>query len=173
MAFSSSTTQFAVGWYGGGNRRRFERMAAAQAAPMGVVAVVDDQPIAWCSCGPRLRYIAAIADRSRLLAHRPRFEDQDVWLAACIFVRPDYRGRGVPRPLLQGAVSIAQENGASAIEAWPLARGVQRPEDAHVGREELFADLGFRSIQKLGSDRTFMRLDLVPADTQQDAETST
>jgi GNAT superfamily N-acetyltransferase len=161
MAFCSTNWDYADGWFGG-NQQRFEELAASESSPMGIVAMDDDEPIGWCSCGPRMRYTAAIAGRSRPLAERARSEDEDVWLTACFFVRPDHRGAGVPRSLLQGAVGLAWSKRASAVEAWPLAQGARRGHDSHVGREELFADLGFQRVHPLGSDRVFMRLDLVP-----------
>ena len=160
MAFCSTSRQFAVGWYGGGNRQRFEELARSGRAPMGVLASVDGEPVGWCACGPRARYLTAIAGRSALLAQRPRSEDQQVWLIACIFVRPAHRGSGVVGPLVRGAVSLARENGASAIEAWPLAVGVRRSGDLHVGREGAFARFGFRCIQRPNAERAIMRLDL-------------
>ncbi|SDY79962.1 hypothetical protein SAMN05660209_03766 [Geodermatophilus africanus] len=160
VAFCSTSRQFARGWYGGGNRRRFEELARGAQAPMGVLATLDGEPVGWCACGPRTRYLIAIAGRSGLLAQRPRSEDQQVWLVACMIVRPDHRGSGVVGPLVRGAVSLARGNGASAIEAWPLAVGVRRSGDLHVGREGAFARFGFTCIQRPNAERAIMRLDL-------------
>jgi hypothetical protein len=160
MAFCSTGLQFATGWYGGGNRRRFEAMAVAGPAPMGILASVAGQPVGWCACGPRIRYLAAIGGRTGPLAQRSRNEDHDVWLVACIFVARDHRRSGVVLPLLRGAIALARENGASAVEGWPLAAGVRRAGDAHVGREGVFARLGFSCVQRPGSGRVIMRLDL-------------
>jgi GNAT superfamily N-acetyltransferase len=161
MAFCESGWRFAAGWYGGGNRRQFEAMAVTSHSPMGVLASVRGQPAGWCACGPRSRYTAAIKGRSGLLAGRPRHEDEDVWLVACIFVDSRHRGQGVAIPLLRAAVALAREEGASAIEAWPLAAGVQRLGYEHVGRERVFARLGFRCIQRPSADRAIMRLELI------------
>ena len=163
MAFCSNRRQFALGWYGGGNRRRFEAMAVSQPDPMGVVALRDGEPQGWCACGPRSRYAAALSGRSDLLSERPREEDDDVWLIACIIVRPDVAAAGVLRPLLRGAISLARNAGAAAVEAWPLAAGVRLPEYAHVGREAVFAHLGFTRVAQPRRQRVIMRLDLVTA----------
>jgi GNAT superfamily N-acetyltransferase len=160
-AFCSSSWQFATGWFGGGNRRRFEAMASTDHAPMGILALNNREPVGWCACGPRARYTTALAGRSHLLAQRPREDDDQVWLIACVFVRPDHRGLSVAVPLLRGAVLLAREEGGSAIEAWPLAAGVaRRPGDVHVGRERVFARLGFRCVQRPSAERAIMRLDL-------------
>jgi len=159
-AFCSTGRQFAAGWYGGGNRRRFEALAGTERDPMGLLALRGGEPVGWCACGPRSRYLAAIAGRSGLLAARPREEDQHVWLVACIVVRPDHRGSDVVGTLVRAAVSQARESGASAIEAWPLAVGVRRPGELHVGREGVFARSGFRCAQRPNAERAIMRFDL-------------
>ena len=160
MAFCSSSWQFATGWYGNGNRDRFESLARGSATPMGVLASIGGEPVGWCACGPRSRYTAAIAGRSRPLAGRPRHEDESVWLVACLFVDPDQRASPVAVPLLRAAVALAGENGAVAIEAWPLAAGVRRPALAHVGRERVLARLGFRCVERPSAERVIMRRDL-------------
>ena len=160
MAFCESGWQFAAGWYGGGNRRRFEAIVATSHSPMGALATVGGEPVGWCACGPRSRYTAAIKGRSSLLAGRPREEDDDVWLVACIFVDPRHRGLGVAIPLRRAAATLARQDGASAIEAWPLAAGVRRPGYEHIGREAVFARLGFHCIHRPSADRAIMRLQL-------------
>jgi hypothetical protein len=158
-AFCSTSWQFATGWYGGGNRRRFEGLAASESDPMGVIAVRDGVPVGWCACGPRARFTTALTGRSRLLGHRPREDDGDVWLIACLFVRRGRTGDGVVVPLIRGAIALAVDAGATAVEAWPLAMGIRRPGEAHVGREGVFARLGFERIERPSLERVIMRLD--------------
>jgi len=158
-AFCSTSWQFATGWYGGGNRRRFEGLAASESDPMGVIAVRDGESIGWCACGPRARFTTALTGRSRLLANCPREDDGDVWLIACMYVHPDRNGGGVVMPLLRGAIALALDAGATAVEAWPLAAGIRRPAEAHLGREGVFARLGFERIERPSLERVIMRLD--------------
>jgi GNAT superfamily N-acetyltransferase len=160
MAFCTTGWQFAAGWYGGGNRRRFESMTASGPAPMGVLASVHGEPVGWCACGPRARYTAAIAGRSSLLTDRPRNEDDTVWLVACLFIAASHRSAGVAVPMLRAAVVLARNEGATAIEAWPLAAGARRRGDEYLGREGVFARLGFRCVQRPSADRAIMRLEL-------------
>lgn len=143
MAFCSTPWQFASGWYGGGNRRRFEAMAGSESHPMGRLASRGDEPIGWVACGPRARYLAAIAGRSSLLRDRDR--DEDVWLIPCLYVAPG-DPPGVLAALVAAAVELAQDAGATAIEAWPTAAGVRQPALAHLGSEALFARHGFRRV---------------------------
>ncbi|MFT4216463.1 MAG: GNAT family N-acetyltransferase [Micropruina sp.] len=50
----------------------------------------------------------------------PHVDDLDVWSVWCFRVRPGYRGQGVTRELLTGAVAFAEEQGALAIEGYPV-----------------------------------------------------
>ncbi|WP_420121771.1 hypothetical protein [Nakamurella sp.] len=171
MAFCSSGGQFAVGWYSGGNRRRFETMAAQ--GPTGVLALIDDEPVGWCACGPRSRFRPAERGRSSPLAGRPCDEDTSVWLVACTVISPDRPGQGLLLPLLRGAVDLARRRGAAAVEAWPVSTGVRRRGMEHVGREAVFVRLGFRQVSRPASDRTIVRLDFPgrPDGSEQPGET--
>jgi GNAT superfamily N-acetyltransferase len=130
---------------------------------MGIVAIRDSDPVGWCACGPRTRYTTALAGRSHLLTNRSREEDYDVWLIACLFVLPEAEGSGIAVPLLREAIALAENAGASAIEAWPLASGVRRPAEAHVGRQGIFARLGFNCVSRPSPERVIMRLELRPS----------
>ena len=159
MAFCSNSRQFAAGWYGGGNRRRFVELALGSEIPMGVLALVDGEPAGWCACGPRSRYLAGISGRSALLNDRPRDEDMSVWLIACLFVAVPFRTQGILLPMLRRAVALSDEQGAAAVEAWPLAGVAGRPGADHVGREGAFRSLGFTRVQEPSGGRVVMRLD--------------
>ena len=163
-AFCSTGRQFAAGWFGGGNRRRFGDLAAASAHPMGVLAALDDAPVGWCACGPRSRYTAAIDGRSQLLRSRPRDEDEDVWLIACLFVDAGYRGRGITRALIAAAVELARRDGATAVEGWPNTSPAPPAADLFLGRERVFHALGFKSVDRPTPQRSIVRLDLRPSD---------
>lgn len=162
-AFCSTGTQFALGWLHDGNRRRFAAMAGATSVPMGVLASAAGAPVGWGACGPRTRYTAAMGGRSSLLASRARDEDASVWLLPCLLVHRDARGRGVTTALVRAATDLAREHGATALEAWPLAASVDRPAEAFLGREELFAGLGFVAVDRPLPDRVVMRLELTGA----------
>lgn len=135
-------------------------MASTDSAPMGVIASVRGEPVGWCACGPRSRYTAALRGRSRLLRERDRTEDDSVWLLPCTVVAAAYRGRGITSTLVRAAVALARQEGASAVEGWPLARSAQRPAEGFLGREEVFEELGFRCVARPSPHRAIMRLEL-------------
>ena len=159
MAFCTTRTQLALGWFGGGNRRRFAAMTT-DPVPLGVLATVDDEPVGWAACGPRSRYPAATDPTNTLTAVMQRGDDEIVWLAPCLFVRPGHRGVGITYALLRAAVTQAAEHHAVAIEGWPVAGPDRRPGEEFVGREKVFADLGFRALDRPSPTRVIMRRDL-------------
>ena len=160
MSFCTSRAQFAAGWFGGGNRRRFETMAG-ESTPMGVIAFLDGAPVGWGACGPRSRYVGANPSRHPMLGSRSRAEDDTVWLLPCLFVHAGHRSQGVSHGLVDAAVSLARRQGAVAIEGWPLSSSEPRSVDGFVGREQLFAELGFRCVERPVPARAIMRLDLI------------
>ena len=160
MAFCVTRSQFAAGWLNGGNQRRFGAMAAASSTPMGILASQAAEPVGWCACGPRSRYVAATAPRNKIMRNRARDEDEIVWLLPCFFVRAGRRGQGVIHALICAAVELARGKGASAIEGWPLAGSERRSGDAFLGREQVFEDLGFSCVERPSPERVIMRLEL-------------
>jgi GNAT superfamily N-acetyltransferase len=87
-----------------------------------------------------------------------------VW---CIRVRPGHRGKGISHALLEGAVDFARDNGAPAIEGYPLDNKGEKIDltMAYVGTKALFARAGFHQAAKTdsvlnGFPRVIMRLDL-------------
>ena len=161
-AFCVSGRQFAAGWFGGGNRRRFAELATSSSYPMGVLASVGDVPVGWCACGPRSRYTAAINGRSRLLRDRPRDDDDRVWMIVCLFVAAAHRGRGVTHALVAAAVALARSEAAVAVESWPITSADPNAADRFLGREALFVSHGFECVERPSPQRRIMRLDLRP-----------
>jgi GNAT superfamily N-acetyltransferase len=160
MAFCTTRLQFAAGWLGGGNQRRFSAMAAQSAAPMGVLASVAGDPIGWCACGPRSRYTAATDPANPLMRQRSSAEDEAVWLLPCLLVDRGHRGQGITGALVRAAVELARHEGAAALEGWPLAASQGRSGDDFVGREQTFAKAGFSCVDRPTGERAIMRLEL-------------
>ena len=84
-----------------------------------------------------------------------------MWLLPCLFVHAEHRGQGVSHALVEAAGSLARKQGAVAIEGWPLSQSQARSADAFVGREQLFAELGFHCVERPDPARAIMRLDLL------------
>jgi len=160
MAPCRTRSRFAVGWFAGGNRRAFEAGVTAGGTPMGLLASIADEPVGWCACGPRSRYVEADRWRGELLRDRDPGEDDAVWLLACLFVRSGSRGQGISYALIRAAVDLAARTGAVAVEGWPGTASDRGSAEAFLGRETAFERLGFAPARRPRADRVIMRREL-------------
>ncbi len=90
------------------------RQLVQQAPPPGVLAYENGDVVGWAAVHPRADTSFA---RNRKIPH---VDDLDVWSVWCIRVRPGHRKTGISHHLLAGAVAFARDNGAVAIEGYPL-----------------------------------------------------
>jgi GNAT superfamily N-acetyltransferase len=142
-----------------GNRAAFCELTAESDLPPGLLAYQDGEPVGWCAVGPRSRYVRAL--KTPTYRGGETADDERVWLTPCFFVRKEARGRGVSRALLQAAVALAKEHGATAVEAFPYAGTTRRSgNDLQVGFESLFASCGFTVIRTPSPSRVVMRREL-------------
>jgi GNAT superfamily N-acetyltransferase len=143
-----------------GNRAAFLGLAESSSAPLGLVAYDDARPVGWCAAGPRDRFARML--KAPTLKHRDRSEDSSAWLVPCFFVRKDARRTGVSRALLAAAVALAEQNGAPAVEGFPLAGSKTRSQgtDFNTGVEPLFTSCGFAPVHRPSANRVIMRRDL-------------
>jgi len=150
---------------GGGSRERAMRHVCERQPP-GVVTYRDGTPVGWCSIGPRAAIPRLVS--SRLM--RP-LDDVPVWSIICVVVRGGYRRQGVTGHLLHGAVDYAAEQGAPAVEAYPVdPPGRMDLTMAFVGTRAMFARAGFEVVGQTDAvasklPRLVMRRSLVGAET--------
>lgn len=102
-------------------RRRALRAQLAESPAPGIVAYVGGEPAGWCGFGIRQR-VGRLA-RSRTI---PALDDLPVWAVYCFTVRVGYRRKGLARALLGGLIDYAREQGAPALEAYPVDTGGAR-----------------------------------------------
>ncbi len=129
--------------------------------PLGVLAYDGDDVVGWAAVSPR-------ADTTFATSRKiPRIDDLDVWSVWCIRVRPGHRKQGISHSLLAGAVTYAHENGAPAIDGYPVDNNGERVDltMAYVGTRKLFEDHGFTWSSDTtsvldGFPRVLMRLPL-------------
>lgn len=150
-----------------GTERR-DRMAELCAGPVapGVLAYDGDEVVGWAAVAPRAEL--PIASSRKI----PVVDDQPVWSVICLRVRPGRRGRGITRPLLTGAVRYAAEQGAPAVEGYPVDNQGAKVDltMAFVGVRAVFEQVGFRAVAETsavagGFPRVLMRHDLDPVPT--------
>ncbi|MBD0339105.1 MAG: GNAT family N-acetyltransferase [Thermoleophilia bacterium] len=152
-----------------GRASREERHAALKAqlaetpAP-GLLAYVEADAAGWVGFGPRDRIGRLV--RSRTI---PKVDDVPVWSIYCFTVRVGYRRQGLGRALLEGVIGYAREQGAPALEAYPVDTGGRRIHGtaAYVGTAGMFERAGFRRLVETDArsdhlPRWLMRLELGP-----------
>jgi GNAT superfamily N-acetyltransferase len=137
-----------------------EELCRRPVAP-GVLAYDGGEVVGWAAVAPRSELPFA---RSRLIPH---VDDLPVWTAWCFRVRPGHRRRGVAHALLAGAVAYAREQGAPAIEGYPVDNRGEKVDltMAFVGTRGLFEAAGFAKAADTtavagGFPRVLMRLSL-------------
>lgn len=96
------------------NKKAFKKLVTSGAAT-GCLALAGDQPVGWCSVGPRA--VFPRLDRVRGLATD---WDEHTWCVNCFFIKAGWRGRGVASKLLTAAVRLAREQGARRLEGYPV-----------------------------------------------------
>lgn len=130
--------------------------------PPGVLAYDGEgEVVGWAAVHPR-------ADTSFATSRRiPHVDDLDVWSIWCIRVRPGYRKQGISHALLAGAVDLAREQGAPAVEGYPVDNRGEKVDltMAYVGTKALFEAARFTQAAETTSTladfpRVLMRLDL-------------
>lgn len=130
------------------------RAQAESDEPPGLVAFDDslapDRAVGWVSLGPRETFEKIVY--SKVI---PKIDDRPVWSIVCFAVSSLARGRGVARALLEGAIDFARDQGAEALEAYPvrLPDGERvHPNAAFTGTLPLFESVGFTVVADRASD---------------------
>ncbi len=135
--------EFDRGWRERSNGDRLRSLVEA-GTPTGMLAYIEAQPVGWVGLGPRSDFRRVENSRTR----RP-VDDVPVWSIVCFYVSRKARGRGVTRALVEAAVDYAREQGAPAIEAYPID-GEGKPVNeasAYVGTLAMFEGAGFRVLR--------------------------
>ncbi len=129
--------------------------------PIGALGYDDGEVVGWAGLAPRAQTSFATSRRI------PHVDDLDAWSVWCIRVRPGHRGEGIAHQMLAGAVRIAREAGAPAIEGYPVDNAGEQVDltMAYVGTRALFEAAGFAKAADTtsrldGFPRVVMRLDL-------------
>ncbi|MHB1109111.1 MAG: GNAT family N-acetyltransferase [Devosia sp.] len=118
--------------------------------PVGLIGYAEGRPVAWVSIAPKQTY-------RRLGGPEPE-EDEKIWSLACMYLRRQFRGQGLGHELIKAAVGQARKNGATAVEAYPVAPDA--PSYRFMGFVPAFEQAGFEEIGTAGTRRHVMRLTL-------------
>jgi GNAT superfamily N-acetyltransferase len=119
--------------------------------PIGLLAYLEGEPVAWCSVAPRETY------REKAL-HGADAPGDVVWSIVCFFAQRRVRGLGVAHALLDAAVREATLRGATVIEAYPV--DPDAPSYRYMGFTSMFRAAGFRELGRAGTRRHVMQLEV-------------
>jgi len=142
----------------GTTRRRDNRAALTRLVvagrPPGLIGYRGRVPVGWVSVGPREEY--ARLERSPVMI---AVDDQPVWSVICFVVPPEFRGQGVARALLAGAIAYARSQGATLLEAYPVDRPGRSSDDAMwFGAKSMYDRAGFVEVARRKPQRPVVRL---------------
>lgn len=143
-----------AGW-GEDNR---EHLRSRLGAPLGLLAIDDDEPVGWVAVAPRRVYPRL--DRSKITASPDA--DAGTWSVTCFFVHPSARRNGLANTLLDAAVDFAAGRGATAVEGYPVdTEGHRRGSgDLYHGTLAMFLARGFDLVDRRGTRRALVRRDV-------------
>ena len=120
--------------------------------PVGMLAYVDGAAVGWCSVAP-------LSSHVRLRTRDCEIEDAPedvVWSISCFYIRTGARRSGLSTRLISAAIEYAAANGATVIEAYPVAP--DSPSWRYMGYVQTFERLGFQQVGMSGKRRHVMQL---------------
>jgi hypothetical protein len=126
------------------NRKKFIQHRVFNNSPIGLLAFLNDEPIAWCSVAPRASYRSLGGDESL----------EKVWSIACFYIKRIYRGKGLVGILIESAKNYAKENEARFVEAYPV--DPDSPSYRFMGFVKSFEKAGFAFVKNAGNRRHVM-----------------
>jgi len=86
-------------------------------------------------------------------------DEQPVWSIICFVVPAAYRGRGVARALLKGAVTYAKKQGAKLVEAYPVDKPARSKDEAMwFGAKSMYDQAGFHEVARRKPHRPIVRI---------------
>jgi ribosomal protein S18 acetylase RimI-like enzyme len=135
------------------NRAQLKALADSREPP-GLIGYRGKVPVGWISLGPRSAF-----ERLKRSPVMKAVDEQPVWSIVCFVVPPEYRGQGIARALLDGAVTYARKRGVTILEAYPVDKpGRSSDEAMWFGAKSMYDDAGFREVARRRPHRPVVRL---------------
>ena len=143
----------------GDGRKKVFKSLVKNGKARGVLAFAGDEPVGWCSFGPRRDFPSLESVRAY-----KRDDTEGVWSITCFFIHRNWRGKGLTRGLLRAAVEAMQKRGVKIVEAYPstTTKDGRRLNAfvAYTGPIKIFDELGFKTVQSTNPLKPLMRLEL-------------
>jgi GNAT superfamily N-acetyltransferase len=116
---------------------------------VGILGYDQGVPIAWCSIAPRALFSKSLSNSES--AH-------GLWSLTCFFIRADHRKQSGFAALLAAAEGHAAQEGATAIEAYPVEP--DSPSYRFSGFVPSFLAAGYVEVGTMGARRHVVRKSL-------------
>jgi len=140
---------------GEGNRLAMKALVESGQIP-GIIVYNDNEPVGWCSLGNR-------EDFPRLpKSHETQIIDEQTWIISCLFIRRDWRRRGVKRALLGHLITYCKTQGAKVLESHQCNSNFSKYPDnfAWAGIQKAYEAMGFQKVDTESDKRPIMRYQL-------------
>ena len=140
-----------------------ERAARLRDSLQGLLAFEGEEPVGWCSVGPRPSYPLLATSRSPVpfKGRQEDPQDEGVWAITCFVTRKGFRRQGVLAALVAATVPYARAQGARALEGYPMVAGKEVIwDELFVGAVSSFEDAGFALVSAPTKRRRVMRIEL-------------
>jgi ribosomal protein S18 acetylase RimI-like enzyme len=130
------------------------KMLVDAGKPPGLIGYRGKVPVGWVSIGPREEY--ARLKRSPVMK---AVDEEPVWSVICFVVPSEYRGKGVARALLKGAIAYAKKQGARLVEAYPVDKPGRSHDDfMWFGAKSMYDKAGFKEVARRKPHRPIVRI---------------
>ena len=126
------------------SRYKFIKQRVWSDTPIGLLAYMDNEAIAWCSVAPRETHQRLGGDEHL----------ENVWSITCFYIKKDFRDKGLVHLLIENAKEYAWKNGAEYMEAYPVEP--DSPSYRFMGFIKTFEKAGFNFVKKAGKRRHVM-----------------
>jgi GNAT superfamily N-acetyltransferase len=138
---------------GEGNKKAFKKITENGTEP-GIIAYLDDEPIAWCAVAPREEYIRL--ENSRVLK---RIDDRPVWSITCLFIAKPYRRKGISVSMLKEVIKHCKSKKVHIVEAYPVIPYSEKMPEAFAwtGIYSAYLKAGFKDMPRTSPSRPIMR----------------
>ena len=116
-----------------------------------------NEPVAWARVVAR----STLPGLKSSTHFRTDLDIEGVWSLPCFVVRRSHRGRGLTATLTKAAMSLATDQGARMLEAYPWeTESSEDPMSIYTGVASTFRRLGFDEVQRKAPHKPMMRLEL-------------
>jgi GNAT superfamily N-acetyltransferase len=120
------------------------------------------EPVGWVAVQPRTEYPRLPKVRTVWSGRKEDKADDSIWAVTCFVTRKGYRKRGLTYALAAATIGYARENGARALEAYPMITPPGKEitwGELYVGSRQVFAEAGFTEVHRPSPRRVVMRVD--------------